>query len=892
MAVDLRRVRDGRDGPQRLPEGDITLLFSDIEGSTQLLHRIGDQYGEVLAEHDRVLRDTWEDFGGAVVGTEGDAFFVAFDDATTAVAAAAAAQRVLAGNRWPHGGTVRVRMGVHTGSPHLRANAYWGIDVHYAARLCSAANGGQVLLSSTTRALVPHASADDLGEHALKDFPAPRRLFHLRIDDHGAGDFPPPRTVGRVHSNLPSPPNRLIGRQREIEEVSSALTGDVRLLTLTGVGGIGKTRLAIACGNALRAHFPDGVFFVSLASVTDEAAVPGTLAYGVAVSLQDGGDPEGALVEHFSERRALVVVDNMEHLIGAAPLLSRLLEKLPGVRLLVTSQAPLRLGGEVVMPLGSLEVPQDLTADAQALEAVPAVALFLERARAADPSLTFEPRQTVAVGELCTRLDGLPLALELAAARVRLLGPERLLAALERSIDALGTGARDLPERQRGLRGALDYTVSLLEEAPRRLFASCAAFADAWTMEQADRMFGDEIDVWEAATELLSFSLIRVRGDGRLTMAEPIRSYAQELLLLQGRDHDCRRRHALMLAEEAEVVHDEVSFEMRLLAGAIELGREFSAAVAWSSDHDPQLHRRLVAALGVPYALHSPGTGSKNAPERSLPFRLSSIADDIRHFVGPDDAGDATSARLKLAYAMVLVADEDMQGAVAAVGDAAVCYRALGDERGEGLAVAIQAQLLNQSLVKDGRAAESLRRALESPAAQHDPRLRAFLLGELGINHYVMGRLDEAEALLSQVVDDPRIADSYIHSAAVSWWGDCALDRGEFAVALGRFAASLRLSGSTRFNALIQCAEIAVALAGLGYDAQAIEVMAAAQAIVERDDLGRLDDSMWGDRLRLLDAARDRLGESAVAKAQEQGRARDAQDVIDWALALADEHAA
>jgi predicted ATPase/class 3 adenylate cyclase len=863
---------------ERLPVGEVTLLFSDIEGSTRLLHEIGELFGEVLAEHDWVLREVWEAFGGAVVKTEGDAFFVAFGDAEAAVAAAGAAQRALAGHRWPHRGGLLVRMGVHTGRPRVRGDDYWGIDVHYAARLCSAASGGQVLLSSATRTLVPEASVDDLGEQALKDFSAPRRLFHLRVDGRGAAQFSPPRTVDVVRSNLPSPPNPLIGREREIEEVRSALTGDVRLLTLTGVGGTGKTRLAIACGGALMGSFPDGVFFVSVSSVSDEAAVPTAVADGIGVSVEDGRDPELAIVEHLSGRRALLVVDNMEHLLGAAPFLARLLESLSDVRLLVTSQAPLRLRSEVAMLVGPLELPREVGADIDALEVVPAVALFLERARAADPSFSFGASEAASVAELCRHLDGLPLALELAAARVRLLGPERLLAALERGIDGLGSGVRDLPARQRGLRAALDYTVSLLEEQPRQLFPALGAFADAWTVEQVERMFGNEIDVLDASAVLLDFSLIRTRGDGRLTMAEPVRAYAQELLAEQGREFDCRRRHALTLAEEAEEIHDEFVFQLRLVARAVELGREFAAAVNWSRGHDSELHRRLVAALGMPYYLAS---------------RLSLIADDIRTLVGEDEAADATSARLRFAHAVVLITDEDVEAAVAAAGEAGDCLRALGDLHGEAMAVGIQAQLLNQSNVKDARAGELVERVLTSPAAQHDPRLRALLVGELGIHHWVMGRLHEADTLLSEVVDDGRVGDSFIASNAMSLLVDCAVERGQFGVALQRGAAGLRGWGHVHFNALLQCIAIAAALAGLGHDAEAVELIAAAQAAAEREALGSLTEWFPPPQLHLLADANTRLGQHGVALAQQRGRGRgrDVQTVIDWAFELAEQHA-
>jgi hypothetical protein len=353
-------------------------------------------------------------------------------------------------------------MGVHAGSPRLRGNNYWGADVHYAARLCAAAHGRQVLLSAATRALVPEGPVDDLGEHGLKDFPVPRRLFHLRLGGARADQFPPPKTLALARTNLPSLPNRLIGRERELAEMRAALRGEVRLLTLTGVGGSGKTRIALACGADLLERFSDGVVVARLASVERPGEVAFVIADALGALIEDSRDPEAAVASHLARRNMLVIVDNMEHVLDAAPLLSRLLEAAPGVRLLVTSQTPLRLMSEVVMPLGPLDVPSGEEQDVAALERAPAASLFLQRARAADASFALAADDAPAVAELCRRLDGLPLALELAAARVRIGGLRRLLSALERGIDALGSGARDLPKRQRGLRAALDYTVSLL----------------------------------------------------------------------------------------------------------------------------------------------------------------------------------------------------------------------------------------------------------------------------------------------------------------------------------------------------------------------------------------------------------------------------------------------
>jgi predicted ATPase/class 3 adenylate cyclase len=854
----------------------VALLFSDVEGSTRLLHEIGEPYGAVLAEHDRVLRAVWERFGGVVVDTEGDAFFVAFADAVAAVQAATAAQVALADQAWPHGGELKVRMGIHTGSPRVREGTYWGVDVHYAARLCSAARGGQVLLSAATRSLVPDAPVDDLGEHALKDFPAPRKLFHLRVAGRGADQFSRPSAIPGVRTNLPSMPTRLIGREREVEQVRAALTGTVRLLTLTGTGGSGKTRLALACGSALLDTFPDGVFLVRLAAIAHPAEVPMALAQGVDATMHDGVPPEVAVAAHLAHREALLIVDNMEHLLGSAPLLGSLLEVAPQVRMLVTSQAPLHLQSEVVMPVAPLEVPRSGEVNRAELEASPAFALFMERALAADRGFVVAGAEAVAIGELCRRCDGLPLAIELAAARVRVAGPQRLLAALERGLDALGAGMRDLPERQRGLRAALDYTVSLLDENVRDLFAGLGVFAEAWTIEQLEEMFEAGFDVWDASASLLDFGLIRTRGDGRMSMPEPVRLYAQELLERQGRDDEVRRRHALMLAAEAESIHDKLLLETRTMTSrVVELANDFTSALRWSRTHDARVHRRLVAALGTAYYLAN---------------RLPTIADDIVKLAA-EDPGDMVTARLHQAHAVVFGLAGETEASAAAAGEAVRCLRALGEQQGEAIGLAIQARLLNQQGTKDARAGELAAAGLGLPVTARDPRLRALLSCEFAVNQFYLGRLDEADALLSEIVPEVQRSDSFTAMTALAAWGDCAMARGRHDAAAFRLGEAVRASLGMPMNEFIGCLGIAAALAGLGRDTEAIELVSATEAATEREGLARVLSHTGATEQQLLERARARLGPSGVAEATRRGRERGRDELLKFALSLAAEYA-
>lgn len=847
-----------------LPEGEVTMLFSDIEGSTRLLHEVGELYGEVLADHHRVLRDVWSAHGGVEVHSDGDAFFVSFAEPQAAVEAAVAAQLALTGHTWPHGRDLRVRMGVHTGTAQVRDDDYWGIDVHYAARICSAAHGGQVLVSETTRALVPDAAAVELGHHGLKDFPAPRRVYQLGVPGLSA-DFPPPRTLEARRSNLPSIPTAIVGREDEIESIRQELEGGRRLVTVTGVGGSGKTRLALACGDALLESFDDGVFLVSLASVADEARVPLAIGHAVGAAVDGVGDPEHALAEYLRGRRLLLILDNLEHLPGAPALVSRLIQAVPGLCVLATSQAPLRVSGELVMPLGSLAISA-------------AIELFAERATASDPTFELTPRNTPAVTELCTRLDGLPLALEIAAARVRVAGADGLLAALERGIDALGTGGRDLPERQRGLRAALDWTVSLLDADARRLFPALGVFAEAWTLEQLEQMFADDVDVWTATSSLLEFSLIRTRGDGRFTMAEAVRAYARDLLEHDGQTDDCSGRHAALLADTAEAIDDEVMLDFtEQVARTVDLMREFAVAIRWSAGHDRALHRRMVAALARPYFFAA---------------NLSVLRDDIAGYADDRDDGrvDAVSGRLMAAKSVVAKTWGQSAEAAEAAGRAVARFRATGDERREAMALIQQAHMVVTQLAGDPRSVADARELLDAAAgleaARSDPRMLDMIQGEMALVFMEAGEVEEAEAILAQIVADPRRTDRSAFNAP-SNLAECALIRGRYEEALERFVACARVLGPTQIeDTLTECLSVAQALAGLERDPEAIELLAAVRAAAERDGgivLPADDDPMLRG---LFSSMRSRLAPEEVAALERRGRERSLDETVAWVLSL------
>jgi predicted ATPase len=496
---------------QGWPTGTVTFLFTDIEGSTRLVQEFGGGYAEVLLEHRRRLRGAVTEHRGIEVDTQGDAFFCAFATATDAVGAARDGQAALAG------GPVRVRMGVHTGEAALGGEGYAGIDVHRAARICAAGHGGQVLVSDATARLV-EADLHDLGLHRLKDLLAPMRLYQL-----GHGDFPPLRTLN--FTNLPVVSTPLVGRDRELEEAASVLR-ECRLVTLVGPGGTGKTRLALQLGADVAGDFADGVFWVPLAPVSDPGLVEPAIAQALGVT--------GRLAGHLAGKRALLVIDNFEQVISAATGVAGLLGAGPGIKFLITSREPLRLSAEREYPVPSLPHRD-------------AVALFAARARALDPRFEAD----AAVAEICRRLDGLPLAIELAAARVKVLSADQILERLGHRLRLLTAGTRDAPARQQTLRATIDWSYRLLRAEERELFARLAIFAGGWTLEAAEAICGADLDVLDG---LVSKSLV-THARARFGMLETVREYAAELLDQAGGRAGLADRHAryyLAYAERAD----------------------------------------------------------------------------------------------------------------------------------------------------------------------------------------------------------------------------------------------------------------------------------------------------------------------------------------------------
>jgi predicted ATPase/class 3 adenylate cyclase len=594
------------------PSGTVTFLFSDIEGSSRLEREIGtDAYAPLLARHRSILRAAFDAHGGVEQGTEGDSFFVVFSSAAAAVRAAVDGQRGLAATDWPDGRAIRVRMGLHTGEATLRDGSYVGIDINHGARIAATGHGGQVVVSTATRGLVGEGlpagvTWRDLGTYRLKDFPEPERLSQLVVEGLPA-DFPALRTADARPNNLPAMVTSFIGRERELTDARRLLS-TARLMTVTGPGGIGKTRFALELAAQTGADFPDGTFFVPLEPVDDPLLVPGTIARVVGIVESGARPPLELLVELLGGQRVLLILDNFERLTMAAPALGDLLRAGPGLRIVVTTRALLHLSGEQEFPLDGLAVPPDLERltmaeqtgragfDARAnapdrLLGYGAVRLFVERATAARPSFTLEAANAPVVARICARLDGMPLAIELAAARVRLLSPDAILARLERQFELLASGARDVPERQRTLRGAIAWSYDLLDEPSRRLLERLACFVGGCDLETAERVCGpaEELgrDVFDGIAELADQSLIRrseTSGDARFTMPDSIRAFALERLVERGEADEIRRRHAGAFLDLARTAAPQLSGgDQRRWVESLERDHDnFRAALNWA----------------------------------------------------------------------------------------------------------------------------------------------------------------------------------------------------------------------------------------------------------------------------------------------------------------------
>ncbi len=544
---------------RQLPTGTATFLFTDIENSTRSVQALGtERWQDVLTDHARIIRAAAGANGGVEVRTEGDSFFYVFPLAPAAVEAAVEAQRRIGTHTFPHGATVRVRMGMHTGAatvaPGESGTDYVGFDVHRAARIAASGHGGQILVSEATRGLIDRSlPADvtlrDLGEHHLKDLARPERI-HQVVAPGLADRFPPLRTLDAIPNNFPTQLTSFIGRRHEIDE-GLRLLAATRLLTLTGPGGTGKTRLALQVGAEAAGEFPGGAYWVPLATIRDPDLVGAEIA--TTLGLPDNGDRpmRDRLVERVRDRKALLVLDNFEQVIAAGPFVADLLRECPLLKIIVSSRTALRVYGEQELPVPPLGLP-DLAhlPPIASLSQFEAVRLFIERAANVKPDFQVTNENAPAVAQICTMLDGLPLAIELAAARIKILTPAAMLERLEQGLGMLAGGARDLPARQQTLRGAIGWSYDLLDEGLRRVFERLSVFAGGGELPEIEPVVacGDlGVELIDGLATLVDQSLLRQRdvaGAPRFLMLQTIREYAADRLAERPDRREVERRHA------------------------------------------------------------------------------------------------------------------------------------------------------------------------------------------------------------------------------------------------------------------------------------------------------------------------------------------------------------
>ena len=736
---------------RELPTGTVTLLFSDIEGSTALLGRLGERYGDALSAQRVLMRAAFSASGGQEVGTEGDSFFAVFSSAGDAVRCCVAAQRALAGHDWPGGAAVRVRMGLHSGEPARHEDGYIGMDVHRAARIAAAAHGGQVVLSEATRRLVgapvaADVSLRDLGWHRLKDIKAPERIYQL-VAAGLADRFPPLKSLG-APSRLPVPLTALVGRDGDLGQVCAALTRPgLRLVTLTGTGGVGKTRLALAAAAALDRAFPHGVFFVALAAVRDAGVMWKTIAESLDVT-GDMPAPD-AVSGYLADRRALLVLDNLEQLDGAAGVVAGLLAAAPGLLVLATSRRPLHLQGEQELLVPPLQVPRD-AASVEQVAACGAPRLFAQQAAMVRPGFALTAGNAADITAICRRLDGLPLAVELAASRVKLLAPKALLARLGRSLD-LAAADVGQPSRQQTLRNTIAWSYDLLTPDLAEAFRRAGVFAGGCDLDALAAIAasgpgpGAAADPVQLAAGLHDVSLITVTdgpdGEPRVGMLETIQEYALERLEHAGDLDDARRRHAEYYAGVAERADGQLR----------RAGPEHLAALDRLEAEHANLRAALAWSLENPAAGPVPGDGERAATGLRLVQALARFW--FRR-------GYATEGRHWLERAI----EQSAEDGGAPLGQVALWLGVLLQHQGE-LSAALP--LFERSL------------AIWRDLGDRDREARA--LNSLASTHHYLGDLDTARSLLEASIAIARQAGGgFPLRAALTNLGQTETDAGNF----------------------------------------------------------------------------------------------------------------
>ena len=910
-----------------LPVGTVTFLFADVEGSTQLLRSLGNRYADALADQRRLFRTILGVGGGREVDTQGDSMFFAFPSAKDALAGAVATQRAIAAHAWPEGARVRIRMGLHTGEPLRTATGYVGMDVHRAARICAAGHGGQILLSRTVRDLVEgdlpkDVNLRDLGQHRLKDLAEPQHLFQAAVAGLPS-EFPPLKGLDAMPNNLPIQLTSFIGREKETAEVTRLLE-TTRLLTLTGSGGAGKTRLALQVAADLLEQSPDGVWIVELAALSDHTLVPNTFVSTLNVPEQRGRPLVETLIDFLRPKTLLLVVDNCEHLLLAcAQLVGSLLRSCPSLRILATSREPLGIPGEVIWRIPSLSFPDaGPLPSLEQLTRYEAVRLFAERAATNAPGFRMAPGNVPAVVMVCRQLDGIPLAIELAAARVKVLAVEQIANRLDDRFRLLTGGGRVALARHQTLLAAMSWSHDLLSQQERAVLRRLSIFAGGCTLDAAERVCaGPDVaagDILNAVAQLVDKSLVvtETRGEeARYRLLETVRQFGRDRLAESGEMSDVQTRHldwCVALAEQAdpklrgseqkawlerlETEHDNIRAALEWSSKAprgVESGQRLAGALSWfwfMHGHMNEGRRWLERALaagpaGSAHARARVLAGIGIIARRQGDYKTGQATLE-QSLVTLREVGDHWGIGFSLHH-LGHVADEaiDYGQAKAFYGESLVAFRTAGDKWG----VAASLNCLGEAMQRRGDFAEAtplLKESLTLCREIGDAWLSAYPVRILGIIAAYGGDDERATTLLEESLTIERQSgDKFGMAQSQSTLGNIASHHGDFTRATGLLTDSLLLRKELGSKlGVAECLErLAGVAGGQGRPERAVRLFGAAEAL--RQSIGSpLPDAERRDYERDVSAARAALGEEAFAAGWAEGRAMPLEDAIEFAL--------
>ncbi|MFZ0626040.1 MAG: adenylate/guanylate cyclase domain-containing protein [Acidimicrobiia bacterium] len=779
--------------PTELPTGTVTFLFTDIEGSTRMLQELGEGFREVLERHNHIISDSASRFDGLIIKNEGDGFFIVFGSAIDAVTSAMDIQKRLFTETWPTATGVRVRIGLHTGEGRLGGSDYIGIDVHRASRIGNCGHGGQILLSNATALLTEYAlpegtRLEDLGSHRLRDLAREEHLYQLSVDGLETV-FPPIRTMTTSKGNLPNQHSVLVGRSDERTSLAASLEAS-RLVTLTGPGGVGKTSLAMAAAADIALRFDDGVWMVEVSRVVDENLLAATIAATLHITESAHESLTDTLIGRLSRANSLLILDGCEHMIEAvAALVERLLQGTSLLKILVTSREWLSLRGENLIQLQPLSVPSPHARLVAEISASESVQLFVNRARLVQPSFELNSTNAHQAAEICRRLDGIPLAIELAAARLKVLSMDQILERLGHQFALLSGTVRDVLPHQQTLETTLDWSYDFLGDAEKALFSRLSVFAGGFTLEAAERVCSDDPvrqeDVLDLLERLVETSLVMTgaAGSSHYRLLEPISHYARMKLGDSPLASRLKERHARFYHELAEEGDREI-LQVSQTDWVTRLDQErynLRAALRWFLENG---HHEEAAEMAG--ALRWFWVIKREVTEGSKWLDMSLAGADIE---------DATRARALNGLGLMAIRKLDFSKVAAAWHEAQDIYRRLGDERGEARQTYHLATL---AWFEDDLAAARrlVREAEEQSRENEDHWALAWSMAVGGTMARISGDLPEAQRLLdaSHVLlleHAGKLDQGWSHLRL----GALARDSGDYAEATERFSAGRELLG-------------------------------------------------------------------------------------------------